>query len=264
MVNVTHTLKDVTAIFRDFIASQECSYKNGYLQQVRADIKLIGIVILIFLAITTSDIAFLLFLIVSAFSIAFLSRIHIKKYIARFYVLPIFSLIVVLPWVILKKGKTLYSFYGIAVTYEGVAYVGTFFVRVMACVAIVSLLLFTTKTPDLIFALRKMKVPSPFVDIFVIVYRYTFTFLKELYDMLLGKESRTIVRKKSVRNAKKFIGNFMRRVLAKNEDIYMAMKAKGFNGSFKVYKKKYEWGLYSISYIVFVSIMVFIWVMTRL
>ena len=82
--------------------------------------------------------------------------------------------------------------------------------------------------------------------------------------MLLGKESRTIVRKNSVKNAKKFIGNFVKRVLARNEEIYMAMKAKGFNGSFKVYKKKYAWGLQSISYAVFVLIVVCIWAMTRL
>lgn len=264
MVNVQHTIKEITRVFRDYISAEEFSYRNGYLQKVRTDAKLVGIILLIFLLITTNNLFFLIFTLISAFAIALLSKIHFKNYISRLYIMPIFSLIVVFPWIFLKEGKEIYSIWGIEITYEGVTYVLTFFIRVMACVAMVSLLLFTTKTSDLIYSLRKMKVPSPMVDVFVIVYRYTFTFLKELYDMLLGKESRTIVRKHSIKDAKKFAGNFMRRVLAKNENIYMAMKAKGFNGSFKVYKKKCEWNGYSISYVAFISIMVFIWIIIRL
>lgn len=264
MVNIAGTIKNITGIFRDFIASEEFSYKNGYLQNVRTDIKLIGIAIMIFLAITTSNILFLICLMASAFFMAFLSKICMKDHVARFYFIPFFSLIVIFPWIVLKEGKPIYSFYGITFTYEGMLYVSTFFLKVMTCVAIVSLFLFTTKTSDLIYSLRKMKVPSPLIDIFVIVYRYTFTFLKELYNMLLGMESRIIVKKYSIKYAKTFIGNFMRRILAKNENVYMAMKAKGFNGSFRVYKKEYEWNAYSISYLAFAFTMVCVWILTKL
>lgn len=264
MVNATHTIKDITGLFRDFISTQDYSFKRGYLQQVRTDVKLIGLMILIFLAITTNNAVFILCLIVLGFGLAILSGVHIKKYVTRLYFIPFFSLIAVLPWAFLKDGKTLFSFYGLIITVEGAVYVGIFVLRVIACIGIASLLLFTTRVPDLIYSLRKMKVPSLMVDIFVIVYRYMFTFLKELYDMLLGKESRTFVQKKRIKNAKKFIGNFMRRILAKNEDIHMAMKAKGFNGKFKVYTKKYEWELHSISYSLFILIMVTVWIMIRL
>jgi cobalt/nickel transport system permease protein len=187
-----------------------------------------------------------------------------KKYVTRFYFVPFFSLIAVFPWAFLKEGKTLYSFYGLIITVEGAVYVGIFVLRVVACIGIVSLLLFTTRIPDLIYSLRKMRVPSLLIDIFVIVYRRTFTFIKELYNMLLGIESRTFVQKKRVKNAKKFIGNFMRRILVKNEDIYTAMRAKGFNGRFKVYAKMYEWKLHSVSYILLILLMVTVWVMIRL
>ena len=264
MVNVARTIKNIAGIFRDFIASEEFSYKNGYLQNVRADVKLVGIFMIIFLAITTNNLFFFACLIASAFFMALISKIRMKEYASRFYFIPFFSLIVVLPWIVLKEGKPIYSFHGINFTYEGAIYVGTFFMRVVACVAILSLLLFTTKTSDLIYSLRKMRVPSTMVDIFVIIYRYTFTFLKELYSMLLGKESRTFVRKNSIKDAKIFIGNFMQRVLTKNENIYMAMKSKGFNGSFKVYKKECGWNVHTISYIAFIFTMVCIWMMIRL
>lgn len=257
-MHIEHTVREITRAFRDFVSVEEFSYKDGYLQGVRTEIKLLSVLLLIFMAISTNNIFFLISLLAFSFITIVLSRVKIRQYISRFYFIPIFSLIVVFPWIFLKGGEV-YSFYGIKVSYDGLIYVLTFFIRVSACISIISLLLFTTKMSEMVDSLRKMKIPSTLITVFIIVYRFFFTFLNELYNMLLGKESRTI-RKESVKDAKKFIGNFMARVMEKKERVYMAMKAKGFNGNFKSFEKSIELNFDSISFIAFISFMVILWI----
>ncbi len=263
MVNAEHTLRDIASTLRNFFSAEEFSYKKGYLQDIRTDVKFLGIVLLIFLAVATND--FIFFTSVIAFSLVmvYLSKVSFRQYFSRFYLIPIFSLVVVLPWIFLKDGNAIY-FYGMRISYDGIYYVVIFFTRVVACVSLISLLLFTTKMSHLAHSMKKLKIPSTFVTILVIVYRFLFTFLTELYNMLLGKESRTFTKSHRLENAKKFAGNFMARVLVKKENVYMAMKAKGFNGILHSYGKEEKWNGNSISFVILIASMVLLWTIIKL
>ncbi len=261
MIDIEKTAEEITKVIRNFMAAEEFSYINGYMQGVAAEIKIMGSTLLIFLAITSRHFIFPLLLLILSIFLALSSRISPRAYLARFYIIPLFSLVIVLPFAFINADITLH---GISISRSGSIYVILFTLRVMAAVACISLLLFTTRFSSILASLRRMRVPSTLVSVMAIVYRYLFTFLTQLNDMLIGRRSRTVAGKRSIRGATRFAGNFMSRILFKSDAVYIAMRARGFDGSMKTFSKKFEWNIPSIAYMGVVAIMVFLWVMTEL
>jgi cobalt/nickel transport system permease protein len=157
-------------------------------------------------------------------------------------------------------GQPAFLLFGIEVKREGIAYVLNFGLRVTACVACISLILFTTRVSDLLHTLRMLKIPEAFVEILGITYRYAFSFLSELQRMLLGRESRIVSRKVSLwRTGGKIAASFMLRTLSKGEEVHKAMKARGYNGKFKAYSRNQGWNLSSTAFVALVAAMVVAW-----
>jgi len=261
MIDVEKTVADITNAIRNFMAAEEFSYRKGYLQEVAGELKIIGTLFLIFLAVTSKNLTFPLILLSFSIILALLSRISLTTYLSRFYVIPLFSLIIVLPLVFINANS---SIYGISINRSNLNYVILFTSRVVAAVACISLLLFTTRFSSVLAALRRLRVPSTLTNVMAIVYRYLFTFLTELNDMIMGRRSRMIVRKRNIKGAAQFAGNFMSRIIFKSEAIYTAMRARGFDGRMRTFDRRFVWNEKSISYALMVAAMVFLWVMTEL
>ncbi|MCD6480765.1 MAG: cobalt ECF transporter T component CbiQ [Thermoplasmata archaeon] len=261
MIDIDKTAGDITKAIRNFMAAEEFSYINGYMQGIAAEIKIVASVVLIFLAISSSSFVFPLLLLLFSITLALASRISLATYISRFYIIPLFSVIVVLPLAFIN-GDT--GMYGLLINAEGAKYVALFTVRVMAAVATVSLLLFTTRFSAILSALRRMKFPMTLITIMAMVYRYLFTFLTQLVNMLLGRRSRMVERRKSIKGASAFAGNFLSRILSKSDAVYLAMRARGFDGSVKTFDRKFEWSSAGIIYTTMVIAMVFLWAITEL
>ncbi len=260
MIDINKTTENITKTIRNFMAAEEYSYGNGYLQKATAEVKILGTLLLIFLAISSRNFAFPLILFIFAVFLALASRISPMAYISRIYIMPLFSVIIVLP-LAFAGGD---GIYGISVSKEGMEYVALFALRVMASVACISLLLFTTRFSSILSALRRMHVPPTLINVMAIVYRYLFTFLTQLNDMLMGRRSRMIEMKRSLRGASNFAGNFMSRILFKSDAVHMAMRARGFDGGMKAFSKKFEWNLPTISYSIMVVAMVLLWILIEL
>jgi len=267
MAELAGTIKVISKLLRDFLIAEEYAYKEGFLQDVNQKVKLIGILLLIVLAVSTQNIFFLLLLFLFSLALVLLSNVSLKMYLPRFGFIPMFAFIIVLPWIFLMPGPPVLSFIGLDVTMPGIMYVITFTLRVTACVACISLLLFTTRVSDLLHTLRSLKIPDPMVDMLGLVYRYLFSFLSELQRMLFGRECR-IVSKQGLLNkwhdGGKVVGNFLSRTFSRGENVYKAMKARGYDGSFKTYPRKYKIEVKSIVFMGLVGAMVGIWFVTRL
>jgi len=261
MINIEKTAAEITKAIRNFMAAEEYAYINGYMQGVAAEIKMVATFILIFLAVMSKQFIFPLSLLFLSIILAFTSRISPRAYLSRFYIIPLFSLIIVLPLAFVNTDATIH---GISISRDGSIYVMLFTLRVMAAVACISLLLFTTRFSFILSALRRMRIPSTLISVMAIVYRYLFTFLTHLNDMLVGRRSRMVEGRRSIKGATQFAGNFMSRILFKSDAVYMAMKARGFNGVIKTFSRKFEWNAASIAYMGIVATMVFLWVMTEL
>ncbi len=267
MVELAGTIKVISKLLRDFLVAEEYAYKEGFLQGVNQRVKLIGIFLLIVLAISTQNIFFLLLLLLFSLAMVLLSNVSLKMYFLRFGFIPMFAFVIALPWIFLMPGQPVFSFVGLNVTLPGVMYATTFTLRVTACVSCISLLLFTTRVSDLLHTLRSLKIPGPMVDMLVLVYRYLFSILSELHRMLLGRECR-VVSKQRLRDkwsdGGKVVGNFLSRTFSRGENVYKAMRARGYDGTFKAYPREYKIGVKSIVFMVLVGAMVGIWLVTKL
>jgi cobalt/nickel transport system permease protein len=267
MVELAGTIKVISKVLRDFLIAEEYAYKEGFLQGVDQKVKLFGIFLLIVLAISTESVYFFLFLFLFSLIMVLLSKVSLKMYLPRFGFIPLFTFIIVFPWIFLMPGQSVLTFIGLNVSKPGIAYVTTFTLRVTACVSCISLLLFTTRVSDLLHTLKSLKIPDPLVDIFGLVYRYLFSFLSELERMLLGRECRVVSDQGLLKNwsdGGKVVGNFLARTFSHGENVYKAMTARGYDGSFKTYPRNGKIEEKSIVFMAFVMIMVGIWLVTRL
>lgn len=267
MVELAGTIKVISKLLRDFLVAEEYAYRDGFLQGVDQKVKLMAILLLIVLAVSTQDLFFLLLLFLFSLAMVLLSNISLKQYLPRFAFIPLFSFIIVLPWIFLIPGQPVFTLLGLNVTTPGIMYVITFTLRVMGCVSCISLLLFTTRVSDLLHTLKSLKIPELLVDMFGLVYRYLFTFLSELERMLLGRECRVVSDQRLLKNWRdggNMAGNFLSRTFSRGENVYKAMRARGYDGSFKTYPRNHKIGGRSIAFIALVGIMVGIWLVTRL
>jgi cobalt/nickel transport system permease protein len=267
MVELAGTIKVISKLLRDFLVAEEYAYRDGFLQGVDQKLKLIGLILLIVLATATQSVYFLLVLFLFSLSMALLSQVSLRMYLPRFVFIPLFAFIIVLPWLFLMPGQPVLTFIGLGVTMPGIVYVTTFTLRVMACVSCISLLLFTTRVSDMLHTLKSLKIPEPLVDMFGLVYRYLFSYLSELERMLLGRECRVVSDQGLLKNwgdGGKVVGNFLSRTFARGESVYKAMKARGYDGSFKAYPRDDKIGMKSIAFMACETVMVGIWFVTRL
>ena len=267
MVELAGTIKVISKLLRDFLVSEEYAYKEGFLQGVNQKLKLLGILLLIVLATATQSIYFLLFLFFFSLSMALLSKVSLRMYLPRIGFIPLFAFIIVLPWAFLMPGQPVLTFSGLNATMPGIVYVLTFTLRVTACVSCLSLLLFTTRVSDVLYTLKSLKIPGPLVDMFGLVYRYLFSFLSELERMILGRECRVVSDHgllKNWRDGGNVVGNFLSRTFSRGENVYKAMKARGYDGSFKTYPRDDKIRMKSIVFMACEGVMVGIWFAARL
>jgi cobalt/nickel transport system permease protein len=108
-----------------------------------------------------------------------------------------------------------------------------FSVRVWFCVASLSLLIFSTGFDKMLHLLSSLKVPSIIVQMFGLSYRYFFVSMYEAQSVLIAKEARTYVHKRTINfQALKDLGSIIAtlfiRTYERSERVFMAMKSRGF------------------------------------
>lgn len=247
------TVKEAATVFRGFLASEKTVGLDGFMQRLDARVKVAGLVAFVVYCAVSRSLPLLLALFLLSLTLSSLSRIGLRIHLSRFLFIPIFSFIVVLPSAFITPGQILFNIQGVHATVEGLSYVCGFTIRVAAAASYLSLLILTTKFSHIIAVLRWFRLPSYFIEILAITYRYIVLLFTELYRMLLAKESRTLT-DRGLRNlwrsGGRTLGRFLVRAVEKGERVQMAARAKGYNGEAKVYPPKYHLGRYDCIFIV--------------
>lgn len=126
----------------------------------------------------------------------------------------------------------------IGITREGMHAVAIVTARVANSLAISFFVLFTTPFPEIIRALKVLKVPDALLMIITLTYKYMFTFAKTVEDMHLAKKSR-LAGGVSDAEARRWIAGriavLFRKSRLRSEEIYKAMRARGFSGDVRIY-----------------------------
>jgi cobalt/nickel transport system permease protein len=224
------TLDELTRFLRSFFVAERTATADGFLQRRHPAAKVGVVVALVLAAAVTRTPAVLVGLGLASVVLALVSRVPLRSLLARSTAVPLFSLVVVLPQLVLTPGRPAVAMFGLAVTWEGLAYVGTFTLRVAVSVALLSVLLLTTRVSDLLGGLRALGAPPTLLWVVALTVRYLFLFLEELRRLVLARESRRTARestRESWRDASRLAGAFFLRTIERGERVHRGMVARG-------------------------------------
>jgi len=232
-------LRNFLKTFEDIIYLERFTSLDGLLQRIDSRVKLCCIVASILSAIAVRTLIPLLILLALAITLSLLSKIPLKSFLLRtIFFIPIFAGIIALPLPFITPGTSLitirYNHILAGVTAEGIYRATQFTLRVLTCVALLILLVFTTRSSRLFHSMEYFKIPRLFTAMTAITYRFVFMLINEAYRMLLAKESRTVTQERW-REALRSFGNMLSslfiRAYERGEKVYLAMLARGYDGT---------------------------------
>lgn len=238
-----------STFFDESSYAESCASKSGLLQFVDPRFKLIGVLWLIVCVILVTRVEWVLGILGVTLLLAVASKVRLGYYLKRVWLfIPLFTLVIAVPamfnfvvpgqplFVLLSKDQPLgplVSPWTISITVPGVQAVVLFVLRAGAAVSLMILLALTTRWTDLLASLQTLKLPSAFVMILGMTYRYVFVLVGIAQDMSLAMKSRTLSPERSddVREwLGATIGVLFRRSMNMSELVNLSMISRGYDG----------------------------------
>lgn len=205
---------------------------SSRIHRINPQLKLVSTFLTVTLISSSKDFKFLGITYVYLFIISTqLRKEEIKKILSLNLIIPIFTLIALIPSIILGN---IYSSLMIIV-------------KVLATILVTSILSYTTKWSDITKSLRLLYIPNIFILIMEITIRYIFIlgeFSFELFNSLLLKSVGKNANKYT--SLSSLIGTLFMKSKYMGDELYSAMECRGFQGEY-VCNLKYK--LISIDYV---------------
>ena len=251
------------------VYTEEYARKDGLLQRVDPRAKVVVFVLAIVTVGLGRALPVLLALYLLTVVMALLSSLSVGFFVKRVLIgVPLFAGIVAVPALFLIHGHPLVSFdvgpVHLSISDNGLMSMAIFVTRVAASVSLAILLVVTTQWADLLKALRVLRVPSVFIVVIGMTYRYIFLFLQSVENLFLARASRT-VGKANEGEQRRWIGASMGTLIGKSlktsSDVYLAMVARGFTGESRTISefqmREEDWLFVSVSVVLLALAMIF-------
>lgn len=238
---VEKTLAGISASVENAVFSEENARRNAFLQRRDPRAKLVAFIALVLAAGLSRDWRILVALYLVTVAGVFAGGLEIGPFLKRVWLgIPLFSGIVVLPSIFFIHGHALMhiplGWFTLTVTREGVRAALVFVIRVAVCVSLAILLVLTTRWADLLKSLQFFRVPSVFVLILGMTYRYIFLLLHTVNGMFEARKSR-IVAVSSGKEQRWWVVSSMSVLMSRSfrmsDEVYQAMLARGFRGEIR-------------------------------
>jgi cobalt/nickel transport system permease protein len=260
----------------------ELSSKESFLHELDTRIKVVFWLFFIVIISLKKELLPEFCMFITVFTLVVLSRINLIKFYKKIFFLGfIFGFLIALPSAlnVITQGKVLfpiitlskpYDFWGyhipkvIGFTEEGFSVVAMLTLRVLNSLSISFLVLYTTPFPEIIKALKVLKIPDTFLIIISLAYKYIFIFARIAADMHLAKKSRLVSAGKSAEARNWIAGRIafiFRKTQLKCDDVFKAMVGKGFAGEIKLYQYQKIMGRdWIVGFFLFSLGLIFLWV----
>lgn len=239
------------ALMDDFYA-ERIAGANGLMQGLHPGIKVVTTLLLILVAVSLHSWELLLLFNLWILMLAYMSAVPLSTFLRRVWlVVPIFTGIIVLPTLfnVVRPGDpllVLLHFSGqhhfgpwvlpgeLTITSQGVHGAAVFILRVGACVSLSVLLTLTTRWAYLLRGFSMIRIPTLFIKILEMTYRYIYVLLQSASDMFQARMSRTVGRT-GTGEQQQFVGNAMgalwTRAIILSDEVHAAMLSRGFTGT---------------------------------
>ncbi|PIV65967.1 MAG: cobalt ECF transporter T component CbiQ [Nitrospirae bacterium CG_4_10_14_3_um_filter_44_29] len=234
----------------------ETASKDDFFQKIDARIKVLSLLFYIIIVSLKKDILPEVLVGVFVFILTMIARLNILSLYKRVLFFSfIFGFLIALPsaFNVITKGEIIFPILHLSKTYrfwiyhipseigitrEGIDGVMMLTSRVMNSLSLSFFVLYTTPFPEIIKALKVLKVPDGFLIIVTLSYKYIFIFAKTVEDMHLAKKSRS-AGQVSDAEARSWIAGrvaFMfKKTRLRCEEIFKAMLGRGFSDNIKIY-----------------------------
>jgi len=234
----------------------ETASRKGWLQGLDARVKVFFLLYFVVVISLKRDILSEATIGIFVLAMAALSRIDFFLYLRRVLLLGfVFGFLVALPSAlnVVRDGRiilplfelpasyTLWLYHiprSIGLTLEGLSGVALLTLRVMNSLAVSLLVLFTTPFPEIIRALKTIKVPDVVLVMLTLSYKYIFLFARTVEEMHLAKRSRYAGGDSGALGRNWIAGRvafLFRRTQVRCEDVFKAMTARGFSEDIRLH-----------------------------
>ena len=274
-------IESFAGVLKEGYTQWELASKTGFFHEFDTRIKVVFWLFFIIIISLKKEILPELGIFFTIFALSLLSRVNLINFYRKIFLLGfIFGFLISLPSSlnVITHGKVLfpiitlskpYDFWGyhipevIGFTGEGFSVVALLTLRVLNSLSISFLILYTTPFPEIIKALKVLKVPDTFLIIISLAYKYIFIFARIVTDMYLAKKSR-LVGAVNGAEARDWVAGriafLFKKTQLKCDDVFKAMIGRGFSGEIKLYRYRKITGKdWSIGFFLFVVELLFLW-----
>lgn len=135
-----------------------------------------------------------------------------------------------------------YANLSFGITMESILACAKLFLRSIATVSCLYFLSLTTPLVEIISILRKLKIPELFLELMSLIYRYLFVLLEmaeRIYSSQSARQGYSSI-KNSYRSMGLLASSLLIRSHQRSLNLYMALEARGYNGTIKVLEQRYQ------------------------
>ncbi len=230
---LSKNISSITGALESVISSEDLCHAPGLFQGLDPRIKVVTLVLFIVAVSLVRSLPILACVFILILAFALLSKVPPMVFLKRILVfIPIFTALIAIPALLITPGDPLVTSAGkVIITEQGARTTGLLVLRVTDSLSFGILLILTTRWANVLAALRWFRVPSLFVTILGMTYRYIFLLLHSTNSMFLARRSRTLGSLSRGEN-RRWLGQALATTLAKShhlsEEVYLAMLSRGY------------------------------------
>jgi cobalt/nickel transport system permease protein len=224
--NITHALESV-------MSAEDLCRAPGLLQGLDPRVKVATVVLFIVVVGLARSLPMLAGVFVLVLVFGLLSRIPLGIFLKRILIfIPIFTAVIAIPALFVTPGEPLVTAGSkVIITEQGARTAGLLVLRVTDSLSFGVLLILTTRWTNILAALRWFHVPSLFVAVLGMTYRYIFLLLHTANSMFLARRSRTLGTL-SGKETRRWLAHALATTMVKSqhlsEEVYLAMLSRGY------------------------------------
>lgn len=219
------------------------AYTNN-LRHINPKLKaIIGTLFLILSMLINSKVVLAGIMVFMSLLIVCVAKIDLKNYL-KLLKIPVYFLVIGVGLNLINIGFTsenmvysfnIYSLY-IGTSIESINTSLYILIRSMSCLSCVYFIVLTTPFNDLLFLLKKMRLPDTVIELSMLIYRFIFIFLEEVIDIRKSQELRFgyINLKTSYKSLGMLASILFKRMMIRYEDLSISLDIKLYNGEFHI------------------------------
>jgi cobalt/nickel transport system permease protein len=131
----------------------------------------------------------------------------------------------------------------IALSLDGIRQTETTLARSLGTISCLYFLALTTPMTEIVGLLRRLRVPTLFLELMILAYRHIFIFLQITNEVTVAQSSRLgySTTRNSFRSLSALGGNLFLRVLRRSRQLHQALLARGYQDDLRYLEEPHAW-----------------------